>query len=107
MKDLIEEALKATNIPCFYLKRPPKIFPCIVYSYKEYPNNLGDGIEESLKFDIYINLYIKDNITINLSNVKTELKKYGFIKQVINSPMQLDGQDFYQVVLNYIKTMAA
>lgn len=107
MNEIIEETLKITGIQCFYVERPPDVFPCIVYSYNEYTNTSSDCIEESFKYDIYLNLYIKEDINLNLKNIKSALSINGFIKQVINSPIQFEGKDYYQVALNYIKTMAA
>lgn len=103
MNNLIKNALAETNIPSFYLKRIDNTMPCIVYSYNELQGASGDNKEELAKYDIYINLYIKSGISEATEKVKAALSRAGFIKQTINSPIILDGLDYYQITMNYIK----
>lgn len=107
MKELIDSVLSEIDIDFYYLKRPQNVFPCIVYYYNETTNSLGDNKEESSKYNIYINLFIKSDISNNINKVKKKLEEYGFIKKVINSPIQFDGLDYYQVTFNYTKIIAA
>lgn len=103
MDDLIKRTLEESGINSSYIKRPDNVFPCIVYSYNEYTNAKGDGKEENVKYDIYFNLYIKSGLNSALKKIKESLAKNGFIKQVINAPIQFDGLDYYQITMNYTK----
>lgn len=109
MNNMIEEALKETEIPCFYIKRPKKIFHCIVYSYKEYTGAMGDNDEENTKYDIFLNFITKNNINENLCKIKETLKKSRFKKIVINQPeiFEINGEECYQITMNYQKRVVA
>ena len=100
MKFLIENALKETGLDYFYLKRAREKFPCIVYQYHEYPNALGDNTEESTRY------VIKKDLTATTNLVKQILKKHGFGKIVINAPIMFDETDYYQITMQYVKTIA-
>ena len=104
MKKLIEDALKETGLDYYYLKRPKNVFPCLVYQYNELPNALGDNTEECTRYDVYINLIIKNNLTETTEKVKEAMKKHRFMKVIINAPIMFDELDYYQITFNYTKS---
>ncbi len=103
MKSLIDKALEETGLDFFYLKRPRSIFPCIVYSYNELPNASGDNIDESSRYDIFLNLIIKSNLTETTEKIKELMRKHKFIKIAINPPVMFEGLDYYQITMQYVK----
>lgn len=105
MNELIEKVLEPIGITVNYLERVGDEFPQIVYNFKEYPNANGDNKEETNKYDIYFNLYIEDGITHTVRKIKDALKKANFIKAVINSPIKFEGVNYYQLTMNYKKTI--
>lgn len=109
MGDLLEKVLSKTGIPCFYLKRPTDNYNCIVYTYKEYLGAISDNDEENIKYDIYLNLIVQDNIKVNVNKIKEVLKEEKFKKVIINAPepFEINGVDHYQITMNYTKRMAA
>lgn len=108
MNEFLNLILKETSIPSYYLQRPSdNVYPCIVYNFNELQGYSGDNKEETIKYDVYINLYTKYNLTTNTQKIKEVLDKNYFIKQSINSPIVLNdenqGENIYQIVFNYIK----
>ena len=106
MKKQIEDALRETGLDFFYIKRHRSVFPCIVYSYNELPNASGDNTEESTRYDIFINLIIKNNLTETTEKVKEVMKKHKFMKVIINAPVMFEDVDYYQITMQYLKTKA-
>ena len=104
MKKLIEDALKETGIPYYYVRRPKNVFPCLVYQYNELPNGLGDNTEECTRYDVYINLIIKSNLTETTEKVKEAMKKHKFLKVIINAPVIFEDVDYYQITMQYVKS---
>ena len=49
MNTLLEQVLLETGIDFYFLERPSNVFPCIVYTYNEYLNTMGDYKEESTR----------------------------------------------------------
>ena len=103
MKTQIENALNESGIDYYYLKRPKTVFPCVVYQYNEFPNATGDNTEESTRYDIYLNLVVKNNLTENTDKIKEVMKKHGFMKVVINAPIMFEDLDYYQITMQYLK----
>ena len=66
---------------------------------------MGITKKETNKYDIYFNLYIEDGITNTVKKIKSALKEANFIKVVINSPIKFEGVNYYQVTMNYKKTI--
>lgn len=106
MKSLIDKALEETGLDFFYLKRPRSVFPCIVYSYNELPNASGDNTDESSRYDIFLNLIIKSNLTETTEKIKEVMRKHKFMKVVINTPVIFEDVDYYQITMQYLKTKA-
>lgn len=106
IKELIDKTLDTLGIEYYYLERPSDVFPCIVYNYNEYTNATGDNEEESIKYDVYFNIITKTNLNLYTRLLRNVLKENEFIKSVINSPIKLEGTDYYQITFNYIKTIA-
>ncbi|WP_294173945.1 hypothetical protein [uncultured Clostridium sp.] len=105
MNELIENTLAPLGLTVNYLEREDKIFPQVVYYFKEYSNACGDNKVETDKYDIYFNLYIKKNISSTIKNIKKALGDNKFIKIVVNPPEKFKGLDYYQVTMNYKKIM--
>lgn len=105
MKDLIENTLKSVGIEVNFLERVGNEYPQLVYTFNEYPNSSGDNREETALYDIYLNLYIESDIDGTVNKIKSELEKAHFKKVVINSPIKLEGINYYQVTMNYKKIM--
>lgn len=100
VKDLLDQTLDPIGIPYYYFERPVDIYPCIVITYNEYTNTSGDNTEESRKYDIYLNLITKDQIRVHSEAVKAAMAA-KFSKVIVNSPVKLDGTDYYQITMNY------
>lgn len=105
MQQLILETLAKQEIPYYYLKRPQGIYPCVVFHYNELPLNRGDNQEELALYDCYFNIICKGGITENIKKVKAVLEAALFQKVVINAPIMFDGDDFYQITMNYKRWM--
>lgn len=103
MNEVIEKALKDVGIPCFMGERPKNTMPCIVYHYIELAGSKADNIEETLKYDVYINLFAINNLNKSIKLVKDALIKARFIKQVVNNPIKIDKTDYYQTTMNFTK----
>lgn len=100
INDLIKQVLEGTNVPSFYLERPKDIFPCLAYEFTELEPNGADNKDEQRKYDVYINLYIKEDIGLITEKVRKVLKENGFKKILINSPEIFENLDYYQVIFN-------
>lgn len=107
MNEIIENALKGVGTQCFAIVRPKNTIPAIVYNYNEYPSGAGDNTEETVKYDIYINVFAKENINTLNKKVKDALKNAKFTKIYVNSPLKMEGTDFFQTTMNYIKVEVA
>lgn len=106
MNKLLEQILPETGIEFYYLERPVDVFPCIVYSYNEYMNTLGDYKEESTRYDIYFNLYVKEDVINTVEKIKEVMDDHYFKKNAINAPIKFDNTDYYQVTFSYSKTLS-
>lgn len=107
MNELIENTLLPLGIDINYLERVGDKFPQIVYSFNEYTNSSGDNKEETLRYDIYLNLYIEENINATVKKIKEALSKANFIKLVVNNPIKFEGVNYYQITMNYKKVIPA
>ena len=105
VKDILDAVLEPTGIPFYYFERPTDVFPCIVITYQEYTAYSADNIEESTKYDIYLNLICKDNLRTHIKTVKDAMRN-DFAKVIINNPIKLDGTDYFQITMNYLKTIS-
>ncbi|MDY3960170.1 hypothetical protein [Romboutsia timonensis] len=103
MRKELKRVLNLTNIPNTSVKRPEDSFPYIVYTIKDFAGAFADNKEESSKYDIYLNLYIKQDINDTVDEIKKIMNDNGFTKVVINDPVMFDGLDYYQVTFNYTK----
>lgn len=99
----IRDTLANQDIPAFYFKRQHGVYPCIVFNYNEQPLSRGDNKEELNLYDCYFNIICKGNITENVNKVKQVLDDAFFQKVVINAPVIFDGDDFYQITMNYVR----
>lgn len=106
MNKLLEQILPETGIEFYYLERPADVFPCIVYTYNEYMNTLGDYQEESTRYDVYFNLYVKEDIINTVEKIKEVMNDHYFKKNAINAPIKFDNTDYYQVTFSYSKTLS-
>lgn len=106
MRKELKDILNETGIVSSALKRPEDTFPCIVYTINDYAGAFADCVEESSEYDIYLNLYIKENVFDTVEMIKKTMNKNGFVKVLINSPVQFEGTDYYQVTFNYTKFKA-
>jgi hypothetical protein len=104
VKDILDGVLKKTDIPFYYFERPTDVFPCVVVSYQEATNYSADNVEEGVKYDIYLNLITKDNIRNHTKKIK-DCMSDDFSKIIINAPMKLDGVDYFQITMNYRKSV--
>lgn len=103
MHELIMTTLAQQEIPYFFVKRQSGVFPCVVFQYNEQPLSLSDNAEELTLYDCYFNICCKGNITDNINKVREVLEQAGFQKVVINAPQMFDGDDFYQITMNYTR----
>ena len=103
MHEFIRETLDKQDLPYYFIKRPHGEYPCVVFNYNESTLAKGDNREELTHYDCYFNIICKGNITENINKVKQVLEDAMFQKVVINSPVMFDGDDFYQIVLNYVR----
>lgn len=106
MNTLLEQVLSETDIDFYFLERPVDVFPCIVYTYNEYMNTMGDNKEESTRYDIYLNLYVKENIFDTIEKIKDVMNEHYFKKNIINAPVKFDNTDYYQVTFSYSKILS-
>lgn len=99
----LSEIADITNIDYYYLKRENNSTNCIIYLYKEYPNNNADGEEEDTQYDVYFTLVCVNKITEKVDIIKKILAKNGFSKVVINppNPIEDNGTKIYEVTMNY------
>lgn len=107
MNELIERTLEPLGIEINYLERIGNKYPQIVYNFTEYKNASGDNKEETTKYDIYFNIYIEDKLLETVKKVKDALAEAKFIKIVVNSPIKFEKVSYYQITMNYKKTMVA
>ena len=101
MNEFIRNILAGQDIPFFYVKRQHNTFPCVVFNYNESTLSRSDNKEELALYDCYFNIYCKENLTANTNKIKKVLEDAGFQKVMITAPEMFDGDDFYQIVLNY------
>ena len=107
MRKEIKEVLNTLNIKSYAVKRPERSdLPCIVYTVNDLAGVFADGVEESSQYDIYLNLFIKDNVFETVEKVKKAFNKNGFVNVSINDPLMFDGEEHFQVVFNYTKYKA-
>lgn len=106
MRTELKELLDRTGIKSYAIKRPEGVFPCIVYTINDFAGAYADCKEESSEYDIYLNLYIKENIFETIDRIKKVMNDNDFIKVVINAPIQFEDLDYYQVTFNYKKFKA-
>ncbi len=105
MHQFIRDTLAQQNIPAYYIKRPHDVYPCVVFNYNELPLAKGDNREELNLYDCYFNIICKGDITENIKKIKKVLEASLFQKVVINAPIMFDGDDFYQITMNYKRWM--
>lgn len=106
MNTLLEQVLLETGIDFYFLERPSNVFPCIVYTYNEYLNTMGDYKEESTRYDVYLNLFVKENIFETIEKIKGVMENHYFRKTIINAPVKFDNTNYYQVTFSYAKTIS-
>ncbi len=103
MHQLILDTLAKQDIPYYYLKRPQGIYPCVVFHYNEFPCARGDNREELTLYDCYFNVICQGEVTTTVQKIKKVLEGALFQKVVINEPVMFDGDNFYQITMNYKK----
>ena len=103
MHEFIRETLAKQDIPAYYTKRPHDVYPCVVFNYNESTLCKGDNAEELTHYDCYFNVICKNSTTENVKKVKKVLEDALFQKVVINAPVMFDGDDFYQITMNYVR----
>ena len=106
MRKELKNILNETGIISSALKRAHDTFPCIVYTINDLAGAFADCVEESSEYDIYLNLYIKEDVFDTIEKIKKTMNKNGFAKISINTPIQFEGTDYYQVTFNYKKFKA-
>lgn len=103
MHQFIRDTLVKQDIPVYFSKRPHGVYPCVVFHYNEFPLARGDNQEELALYDCYFNIFCKGNITENTKKIKAVLEAALFQKVVVNPPKMFDGDDFYQITMNYTR----
>lgn len=103
MNQLIRDTLARQDIPFFYVKRPHDVYPCVVFNYNENPLGRGDDKEEINLYDCYFNIICKGDLTENTNKIKNVLEQAMFQKVIINAPIMFDGDDFFQITMNYVR----
>lgn len=107
MHEFIIETLAKQDLPYYFIKRPHGKYPCVVFNYNESTLAKGDNAEELTLYDCYFNIICKGNVTENTKKVKKVLEDAFFQKVIINAPVMFDGDDFYQITMNYIRHFEA
>lgn len=98
----IKELKGDLPLPCFYIKRQKDIEECIVYTYIEVPNLVGDCRELGTKYTVLFNVYSKQhNVEKTKKEVKLTLEKHGFIKKMIPGTVVLEN-GLFNTAMQYI-----
>ena len=106
MRKELKNILNETGIISSALKRPHDTFPCIVYTINDLVGAFADCVEESSEYDIYLNLSITEDVFDTIEKIKKTMNKNGCAKISINTHIQFEGTDYYQVTFNYKKFKA-
>ena len=101
MHQFIRDTLAKQDLLAYFIKRPHGVYPCVVFNYNESTLAKGDNKEELTLYDCYFNIICKSDVTENVKKVKQVLEDAMFQKVVINGPVMFDGDDFYQITMNY------
>ncbi|MGL4617102.1 MAG: hypothetical protein ACRCUM_02590 [Mycoplasmoidaceae bacterium] len=106
MNELLKNIFNKINIPSFYAIRPEECTYCIIYFFNEFTGAISDLKEERTKFDIYINFITdKENINKDINIIKKALEDNNFYKVKINAPIKFEDLDFFQITMNYEKSI--
>ena len=95
----IKELKEDLEIECYYISRPSNISTCLVYTYTEVPNLIGDMEEIGTRYTILFNLYCVKEIEKTKDLIKKALVNHGFKKKNIIGPIKEDG--VYNTAMQY------
>lgn len=102
MEEKLIRALEKTGLPVYCLERPEGVSDCIVYSVAEKVKGYADNEEQVVKYDIYINLYIKSGLNKIKNLIKQNMRSEGFRVNYI-PPAYKDGElDFIQQAFTFV-----
>lgn len=103
MQKILQNALKETGIPSYFISKKNNIsFPSIVYSINEKTMDNSEDEEETMEYEIYINLYSKNTLIQDKENIKNTLSRdKGFYKSLIGIATYDEDLDCYVQSFQY------
>ena len=102
MEESLKKALTEIGLEYYYLRYPQDKIDCIVYSYSETAFSSSDDEEDAIKYNVYLNLYCNNGIKLKSKNIKSVMRKHGFIKLDIPPAFISDKSDIINQAFNYI-----
>lgn len=98
--EIIKQLSEDIEIECYYIKRPADNKNCIVYTYTEVPNLIGDMKELRTKYIVLFNVYCESNVEKTKTLVKEALQYNGFKKKIIPGTV-LEANNIYNTAMQY------
>lgn len=95
----IKELKGDLSIDCYFITRPENKTNCIVYTYTEVPDIIGDMKEIGTRYTILFNLYCTNKVEETKELVKKALADHGFKKKNIIGTVK--ENDVFNTALQY------
>lgn len=91
------------KIPAFYISKGNFKESCVVFNYIETPSSFADNKEDTISYDILLNVYDRENIVETSEKIMRKLNEYGFRKVAVQSALDCNDGFFNMPIKLKIK----
>lgn len=90
-------------LPTFYISKGNFKGSCVVFNYIEKPSSFADNEEDTISYEVLLNVYDKENIKQSSEEIIKRLNKKGFKKTIIQSALECNDGFFNMPIKLKIK----
>lgn len=101
INDEIRKAVESLGLPAFFIERGNNPVPCVVFNYIGGGHSFSDNKEDSMKYDVLINVICAKEVTKTATLVREALLNKKFTKGIIQKSIKQG--DYFNTAIKFEK----